>query len=105
MNKTIWIDKSIYLIGKTGVGMYILMLTECLRKLNNIKYNFIELKMKKETKRKSIWLTLWHNTFVYIKTLVLKPDAIIFPCSLMPYFTVLQKEGGILILNYEKNVD
>ena len=81
-----WIDISFLFNPTTGIGAYALTLLNIL-KLNNIKYKTLELKLPKGTRYKYIFHTIWLNTIILLKTFLNKPNIIIFPAFIMPYFT------------------
>lgn len=83
----ILIDTSFASFKTSGIGVYVYTLIKCLKN-NNIDYEEIDLGLPEKMKYKSIFLILWHNTILYLKTLFLRPKAIIFPSFYMPYFTV-----------------
>ena len=82
----IFIDTSIELRNKTGIGAYILTLMKCLDILN-LPYKNIELNLSPKTKFKYIWQQLWMNTYLLIYTFLKKPEIMIFPSFFMPSFT------------------
>lgn len=82
----IYINTSFELKNKTGIGAYILTLLEILKTLK-LSYTTIALNIPQNFKYKYIWQTIWLNTFVYIDTLIKKPEVFISPSFIMPYFT------------------
>ena len=85
MNK-IFIDVSFCDYKKTGIGVYVYTLLKGLR-LNNLAYINRELNIPNSFRFKSVFLMFWQNTILYIITLFFKPEIIIFPAFIMPYFT------------------
>ena len=85
----IFIDTSFDLEKKTGIGVYILTLMNC---LDNLNYEYKEVCFKLNKKIKfQFWIyMLWLNTVFYIKTLIEKPDIIIYPGFRMPW---LKRKG------------
>ena len=80
----IWIDTSLELVRKTGVGAYILTLIKAGENLGlNIEPK--EFKINKRIKFKYFFLLLWQNTILYLQSLLYQPDIIIFPNFVMPY--------------------
>lgn len=82
----IFINTSIELKNKTGIGAYILTLLSAIS-FQNYSYKTIELDIPNKLKYKYIWQTLWLNSFVYLHTLIKKPTIFISPSFIMPYFT------------------
>lgn len=81
----IWIDTSFALNKKTGIGAYLLTVMNAMDKLviyyEKISCNFLENKPLK-----AIPYFIWLNTTFFIRTLINKPNTIIFPSFMMPYF-------------------
>lgn len=88
MNKEckLLIDTSFFFNPITGIGAYTLTVLNIL-KLNNIKYQTLELKLPKGTRNKYIFHTIWLNTIIWLYTFCNKPNIIIFPAFIMPFFT------------------
>ncbi len=85
--KKLFIDISfIFTSSKTGIGAYILTLYNALN-LYSIPYKNIELKLPKGTRNKYIFHTIWLNTIIGLHTFFNKPNIIIFPAFIMPFFT------------------
>ena len=85
--KIIWIDTSMYLLKKTGIGMYILMLIDCFERLK-VNYKCVELKLSEKVGKKPLLVLIWHNTILFLKTFFIRPNIIIFPCCLMPFMQI-----------------
>lgn len=81
-----FLNTSFELQNKTGIGAYILTILSALKILKQ-PFKTIELKIPNKFKYKYIWQTLWLNSFVYIKTLIQKPEEFISPSFIMPYLT------------------
>lgn len=84
--KTIWVDTTLLKKAQTcGMAEFTKTYIDILKKENDVKsfYNYFS--------KLPIWsyklYFIWLNTYFYIKTLLLKPDIIIFPCYYMSYFT------------------
>ena len=85
--KKLFIDISfIFTSSKTGIGAYILTLYNALN-LYSIPYKNIELKLPKGTRNKYIFHTIWLNTIIWLHTFLNKPNVIISPAFIMPFFT------------------
>ncbi len=84
--KPIYIDISFVFKPMTGIGAYVLTIINILKK-SNINFSFEELVLPAKTKFKFIYHFLWFNTLFFIKSLFCKPDVIICPSFIMPYFT------------------
>lgn len=82
----LFIDISFIYNNKTGIGQYTDVLISNLPKELTLKY--FNLKLPQKLKFKSIFLVLWQNSFIYLKTLIEKPKTIIFPAFFMPYFKI-----------------
>ena len=80
----IWIDTSIELVNKTGVGAYILTLIKAVGQLG-YKITQKEFKINKKIKFKYFFLLFWQNTILHLQILLQKPDVVIFPNFVMPY--------------------
>lgn len=83
-NILIYINISFELINKTGIGFYIYTLLSCLK---NNKIKLLNLNLPIIFKYKYIWQFLWLNTFIFLKTLISKPNIFISPAFIMPFFT------------------
>ncbi len=81
--KKVWINSSFILNKKTGVGAYLLTFLKALDKLH-IDYELQSLNLPSNIKYKYFWEKLWFNSVFFVKTLLLKPDIIIFPSFSMP---------------------
>lgn len=93
--KKIWLDISYELKNKTGIGEYILTIQK-LFNINNIEYENIECKTDLKGYRAIIHF-LWMNSILLIKTLINKPDIIIFPNFRMPFFKRSKTEYIVVI--------
>lgn len=85
-NKKILIDTSILYSNITGIGVYVMTILKCLKNIST-SYKTVALKLPKKLNLKFVYNFLWMNTILYLKTLILKPESLIFPAFAMPYFT------------------
>lgn len=84
--KTIWIDITILKINSNcGMAAFTKTYIEILKNNYNIKY-FSNPFYKNKFLGSKLYF-IWLNTYFYLQTLLLKPDIIIYPCYIMPYFT------------------
>lgn len=84
--KTLWIDSTILKINQNcGMATFTNTYIEILKNNYNIKYFYNPFYKYKSIGAKLYFL--WLNTYFYLITLLQKPNIIIFPCYLMPYFT------------------
>ena len=81
----IFIENSFLFEKSTGMGKYTKTLMKALSLLN-LKYELKSLNLPLSTRYKYIWQTLWLNTVFYIQILLQKPDILISPAYIMPYF-------------------
>ena len=82
----LWIDTSLVLNMKTGIGAYVLTLINALELLG-INYEKIIFHINKKVRFKYFFHLIWMNTALYLKTIIEKPDIIIFPSFAMPFLT------------------
>lgn len=92
----IWIDISLELVKKTGVGAYILTLIRAFEYMT-VKTDLYECKIPKIIKLKYLILMIWQNTILYLKVLWKQPDLMIFPNFLMPYFKREKTKYAVVI--------
>lgn len=87
MNKTqkLFIDVSFLFNPTTGVGAYVKILLNILKKSKKLHLEIFELKLPKWIRYRYIFHNLWQNTFLYMLTILFKPNIIIFPAFIMPY--------------------
>lgn len=83
---TLWIDTSLVLNMKTGIGAYVLTLIKALELLD-INYKQVIFHINNKIHFKYFFHLIWMNTVLYLKTIIEKPDIIIFPSFAMPFFT------------------
>lgn len=83
---TIWIDTSLVLNMKTGIGAYVLTLINALELLD-MEYKQITFHINNKIRFKYFFHLIWMNTVLYLKTIIEKPDIMIFPSFAMPFFT------------------
>ena len=84
--KKIYIDTSFTLkTSKTGIGVYVYTLFEAIKK-KNLDYKTIEFNIPNKIRFKNVWYKIWLNTFHYFWALINKPDVIIYPNFIMPFF-------------------
>lgn len=82
----IFLDISLELKKKAGIGAYILTLIKAFESLN-IPIETFEFKIGDKIKFKNIWYIIWLNTYLLIHTYIKKPEIMFFPSFFMPYFT------------------
>ncbi len=80
----IWVDDFIFNYEKTGISSFLETILEILNK-ENINYELTKFRVARHIKFKHYILLLWFNTILYIKTLIEKPDIILFPNFFMPF--------------------
>ena len=80
----IWVDDFIFNYEKTGISSFLETILEILNK-ENINYELTKFRVARHIKFKHYILLFWFNTILYIKTLIEKPDIILFPNFFMPF--------------------
>ena len=89
-SKKIWLEYFMVAQGIAGVGVYVKCLLDNLNKIpdyqvDTFTHDFFE---KQNKYIRLILFFLWLNSIFYIKTLIKKPDVIIFPKHIMPILKV-----------------
>ena len=99
MNKTqkLFIDVSFLFNPTTGVGAYVKILLNILKKSKKLHLEIFELKLPKWTRYRYIFHNLWQNTFLYMLTILFKPNIIIFPAFIMPYLRTQQVAKNLFL--------
>ena len=82
----LYINTSIELKKKTGIGAYIITLLLCLNHIQT-DYKIIDLNIPYNFKYKYLWQTIWLNIPIFLKTFIYKPNVLISPAFIMPFFT------------------
>lgn len=89
-NKTIWLEYFMVTKGIAGVGVYVKCLLDILHKIPGYNTSTFSSEFCENQNKyiRGILFFIWLNTVFYIKTLIKRPDVIIFPKHFMPFFKV-----------------